>query len=162
MPPPQAQTWLPLHVAGEVQSASPQQPPAAMQPRPGQCFSPPLQVQVPSLQVLPPPQSLFWQHSVPVTQPLGPTVHRWPLVQPQVLVVSLQLAGAMQSVGELQHLASPAFFVYVQTPKSHVAAALWQLDGAGQPVTSAGVHVQVLPAGMVKSHSPVPVLHVGE
>jgi hypothetical protein len=68
---PQTQTWLPLHVAVPLQVV--QQPLAGKQPTPAQCCSPLPQTQVPSVQVLPAPQSLSWQHSVPVTQPLGPT-----------------------------------------------------------------------------------------
>jgi len=73
MPPAQVQVWLLLQVAVPLQSAVAQQPLAGMQPTPAQCCSVPPQAQTPSLQVLPAPQSLSWQHSVPVTQPLGPT-----------------------------------------------------------------------------------------
>jgi hypothetical protein len=68
----QAHTWLVLQVAVPSQLAVVQQPLAGMQPRVGQCCWPLPHTQVPSLHVLPVPQSLFWQHSVPVTQPLGP------------------------------------------------------------------------------------------
>jgi hypothetical protein len=123
-----------------TQSVLSQQPPAAMQPRPAQCFSPPPQTQVPSLHVLPLPQSLSWQHSPPVTQPLGPVAQYLPLAQTHLLVLPLHCAAlplVLQSTVELQQFVSPALAVKVHVPNGQVAA-FWHVDGVPHDDASPG------------------------